>query len=181
MRTALISAAIAAAFFGIAACGATPTSTPVSTPARTRNDADVTFAQRMIPHHQQAVEMAELVGGRTENPSVVDLAGRIKAAQQPEIDQMTSWLKAWDKPTASEHSGHTMPGVVVTERLKQFTGSEFDRMWLSSMIEHHRGAVEMAKTEVEKGSDDATEKLAGKVIEDQQAEIATMTALLPQG
>jgi len=171
MRTALIGAAIAAALFGIAACGANPT----------HNDADIAFSQQMIPHHQQAVEMAELVPDRTGNPALVALAARVKAAQQPEIDRMTGWLQAWDAPAKSDHAGHDMPGMVDTAALEQVKDAEFDRQWLGSMIQHHRGAVEMAKTEVDKGLDEASKTLARQVVTDQEAEIKTMADLLPQG
>ncbi|WP_435585938.1 DUF305 domain-containing protein [Micromonospora aurantiaca (nom. illeg.)] len=96
------------------------TSTSSSTNA-TFNDADVMFAQMMIPHHQQAVEMADLAPTRASDPELKDLAAKIKAAQDPEITSMKGWLTAWGKPTqlpgnhsmpgTSSAPGHNMPGM----------------------------------------------------------------------
>lgn len=155
------------------------------------NEADVTFAQGMIPHHRQAVEMADLADGRAEDPRVTDLASRIKAAQDPEIQEMTGWLEAWDEevPAEGEHGeGHEseteMPGAMSAEdmdALEAASGGEFDEMFLTMMIEHHRGAVEMATTEVEEGSFPDAIALAEKIIDDQEAEISEMEALLAEG
>src|SRR5690348_16694882 len=87
-------------------------SSPGSTSASAagdHNQADVSFAQQMIPHHGQALEMAKLVPTRTGNAKVVDLAARIQKAQDPEIQQMTAWLTAWGAPPTS--TGMDMPGM----------------------------------------------------------------------
>ena len=166
MRTALLGAALSAALITLAACGAS------------NNDADVAFAQRMIPHHAQAVEMADLVDGRTTNPEVVELATAVKKAQQPEIDTLTGWLEAWGEPLEAEHSGHDMAGMVDTAALTGLTGADFDRAWLTAMIEHHRGALDMANQQLSAGSDDDVKQFAAHVFAAQTAEIGKMTALL---
>ncbi|WP_285746845.1 DUF305 domain-containing protein [Lentzea sp. NBRC 105346] len=166
LRTALIGVAMLAA---LTACGS-------SEPAH--NDADVKFAQEMVPHHEQALTMAKLVETRTENTGLIDLANRIEQGQQPEIDQLNARLKEWGASTHGSHGGH---GMVDTSELAALKGAEFDRKWLGLMIQHHQGAVESARTEVEQGSDPATKKLAQDVITAQEKEIHEMQSLLPQG
>jgi uncharacterized protein (DUF305 family) len=164
----------------------TSTTAPSTSPSADRNDADIAFATGMIPHHQQAVEMAELATERTITPEIKSLAARIQAAQQPEIDQMTAWLKAWGAPLpAGGHAGHgAMPGMMTDEQmnqLRQAAGSEFERQFIVMMIEHHQGAVEMARTELNSGQNAEAKALAQRIIEDQQAEITKMQGMLPQG
>ena len=150
------------------------------------NDADVTFAQRMIPHHRQAVEMAELAPDRAEDPRVLDLASRIQGAQDPEIEEMTGWLEGWDEdvPAADSHDASMdMAGMMSADdmaALEAATGAEFDEMFLTMMIEHHEGAVEMANTEVSDGEFPDAVALAEKIISAQEAEIAEMEAILAE-
>ncbi|WP_372664093.1 DUF305 domain-containing protein [Amycolatopsis kentuckyensis] len=156
------------------------------------NADDVTFAQQMIPHHSQALDMAKLVPSRSTNPKVLDLASRIEKAQDPEIQQMRGWLTTWgagmpSMPGMSHEpmpgmSG-SMPGMMSDTDLKQLEaakGAEFDKMWLDMMIKHHQGAIDMAKTELAKGGDAAVKALAQKIIDAQQAEITEMQGLLTQ-
>lgn len=151
----------------------------------THNSADVAFAQGMVPHHEQALEMTGLVAARTENPQVIELAARISKGQQPEIDRMNGWLTTWNAPVKAEsHSshGHSEPhGMVELGNLADLDGTEFDRQWLSLMIQHHRGAVEMAQKHLSAGTDPATRQLAQEVVAVQSKEIAEMESLLPQG
>jgi len=91
MRKTLTAAIVAASLLTLAACG----NEDGSDSAAGQNDADVAFAQQMIPHHQQAVEMAQLAETRAESPEVKDLAADIEAAQDPEIETMTGWLDSW--------------------------------------------------------------------------------------
>jgi uncharacterized protein (DUF305 family) len=164
-----------AAALSLAACGS---------PA-THNSADVAFAQGMVPHHEQALEMTELVTTRTENPRVIDLAKRISGSQQPEIDRMNGWLRTWSAPVKAEsHSSHghsDSHGMVELGNLADLDDTEFDRQWLSLMIQHHRGAVEMARKHLSAGTDPETRKLAQDVITLQEKEISEMESLLPQG
>ncbi|MFJ8961787.1 DUF305 domain-containing protein [Lentzea sp. NPDC102401] len=141
--------------------------------------ADVTFAQGMVPHHEQALEMAKLVPSRSSDDKVRDLASRIEKAQGPEIAQMNEWLQQWG--AKQDHEGHDMTGMMGQDdmaELEKSSGAEFDRMWLDMMIRHHEGAVEMAKTELAQGQDDKAKKLAQAVIDGQQQEITEMKALL---
>lgn len=149
-------------------------------------EADVFFAQGMIPHHEQAIEMADIaldptVGAGT---AVVDLAERIKGAQDPEIELMRGWLQAWGEPSMEDLPGHdmsSMEGMMSAEdmdRLGTLKGSEFDTAWLEMMIAHHEGAVTMAEDVRQDGSDPEVLSLADRIIAAQQAEITEMKALL---
>ncbi len=155
--------------------------------------ADVTFAQQMVPHHQQAVEMADLAldPSRGASAEVSDLATRIRAAQKPEIEELTGFLESWGEDVPSgDHSGHgghdmasmkDMAGMMTDEqmaRLADSAGPDFDRLWLQMMIEHHEGAVEMAETEIADGQDAQAKALARAIVDAQKAEITEMNRLL---
>ncbi|MFJ7154030.1 DUF305 domain-containing protein [Streptomyces sp. NPDC101118] len=200
-RTALAAATTAAALL-LAACGSdgstagghtghgstTPSASAPAAPAATgqHNDADAVFAAGMIPHHRQAVVMAELAGTRAASPEVKTLAGEIKKAQDPEIATMTGWLRAWGEPVpqegaAMEHAGHGMAGMMTPgemANLEKSSGAAFDKAFLELMVKHHEGAVEMARTEKAQGRHPEAKKLAEAVITTQSAEIARMKKLL---
>ena len=154
------------------------------------NDADVMFAQMMIPHHQQAVEMSELMLEKDGvSPEITELATQIKDAQAPEIETMTGWLEAWGEPVEPEDAmeGHDMGSMegmdgMMTEdqmaELEAAEGEEAARMFLESMTEHHNGAVDMAQEEIENGENAEAIALAGAIVETQQAEIQEMEELL---
>jgi len=168
-------------------------STTIAIPADANYDAtDVGFAQGMIPHHAQAIEMADLALTNTKNPDVLALANTIKAAQSPEIEKLSGWLGNWGQSVPSTASGsmdHDMSGMggmmmdgmmsqADMDRLETSTGTEFDRLWLELMIQHHEGAVKMSKTEVAGGKNPDAIALAQAIISSQQAEITTMESLL---
>jgi len=152
------------------------------------DDADVTFAQGMIPHHQQAIEMAQMASERAQDPRVLDLASRIEAAQQPEIDTLTGWLEEWgaeeDGMGGTGHGGMGHGGGVMSEEdmdaLMAASGAEFDRLFLEQMIEHHTGAVEMAVTEAADGQNTDAVAMAGTIRDTQNAEIAEMRQMLTE-
>ncbi len=163
--------------------GAAPASAAASA-----NETDATFAQSMIPHHRQAVQVAALADGRAAGAEVKALAAKVREAQQPEIDTMNQWLTDWRKPApdAGVHgAGHgSMPGMMSEADLaglQAATGPAFDRLFLTMMIGHHDGAIEMAQREVAQGANPDAKALAQKIISDQQAEIATMRKLLDRG
>lgn len=159
------------------------------------NDADVTFAQMMIEHHRGAIEMADLAPSRAASDKVKQLAAKIKAAQAPEIEQMSGWLTAWGTGPAASSSAmgsmsgmaqgsstsSAMPGMMSGEQMTQLTaatGAAFDKMFLQLMIAHHQGALEMSKTEKTSGQNPDAQALADSIISSQTAEIATMQELL---
>ena len=151
------------------------------------NAADVSFAQDMIPHHRQATEMAAMAESHTENADVRELAAKITAAQQPEIDLMSGWLKSWDEEVPDQMSGmdHSgvMPGMMSADDmagLEKASGNDFDRMFLTMMIKHHEGAIEMAKAEEDEGASTDAIELARRIQKDQAAEIRSMDGLLQE-
>lgn len=145
------------------------------------NDADTMFAQGMIPHHEQAVKMSEMMLQKKDIPaSVTDLAKRIQAAQAPEIETMTGWLKSWNE-SATMGSGHTMDGMMGDDDLKQLEsaqGTAAAKMFLTQMVAHHQGAVMMAKNEVSQGKNADAIKLSKNIVTAQEAEIKEMQGLL---
>ncbi len=151
---------------------------------------DVKFMQDMIPHHNQAVQMAELVSDRTNNQELRDVAGRIDASQVDEIDFMDGWLsdrgEAVPETTAHSamHMSHVMAGMASPEnmaRLAELEGTEFDRLFLTLMIAHHEGAVTMVEELLEQpGSayDPVLFQFVNDVTNDQSQEIERMNAML---
>ena len=126
------------------------------------NNADLAFTMMMIPHHEGAIEMSDVLLSKSGvEPEVAELAEQIKGAQGPEIEQMTTWLDDWDQavpdPDAMmddnmDHSGGMMMSGMMSEAdmasLGNATGTDFDRMFLEMMILHHEGAIEMAEEEL---------------------------------
>lgn len=182
-----------------AACGNDDASTATSSEVSTteHNDADVEFAADMLQHHAQALSMVDLTEGRTLDPEVQQLAEQIRDAQAPEIDTFTGWLTDWNEevPKTTDDGGHdmddmgdmdsmndeNMPGMMSDDdmgALENASDDEFQTMWLEMMIEHHEGAVEMAKTEQSDGQYKPAVDLAGDIVESQSAEIDTMKDLL---
>ena len=149
--------------------------------ATEHNDADTMFAQGMIPHHEQAVQMSEMMLQKKDIPAAVtDLAIRIKAAQAPEIQTMSDWLKAWNE-SATMASDHTMDGMMGVDDLKQLDsaqGTEAARLFLKQMVAHHEGAVMMAQTEMSQGKNADAIKLSKNIVTAQEAEIKEMQDLL---
>lgn len=163
-----------------------PASSPSDAAATAPHNADdAMFGQLMIPHHQQAVELATLVPDRSTNQALVKLAAAISAQQQPEIDTMKGLLKGWgvnpdDASHDSGHAGMAMQGMISDDtmvKLEALRGAEFDQLWLTSMISHHRGAIEMAKSEIADGKNPEMVALARGIVTAQQAEIDQMTAM----
>ena len=146
------------------------------------NDADTMFAQMMIPHHKQAVQMSELMLAKDGiEGEITDLATTIKEAQGPEIQTMTGWLKAWSEPTESDMGGHGMEGMMTDSQLKELEsahGTDASRMFLEGMTEHHKGAVGMAEDEIADGKNPQAVALARQIKKTQQAEIKKMQDLL---
>lgn len=140
------------------------------------------FAQMMIPHHAQAVEMSDMILKKQDIPpaEVTALATRIKEAQGPEIEKMTGWLKSWGEPTQMA-SGHSMNGMMGAEdmtKLDTAQGVEAAKLFLTQMIAHHQGAVTMARTETTDGRDAEAVQLSKDIVSAQEAEIKEMQTLL---
>ncbi|XAS76527.1 DUF305 domain-containing protein [Dermatophilaceae bacterium Sec6.4] len=200
-RTLITTLASATVALTLAACGgassnatssatssAPVTSTPASkTPAG--RTGDISFAQQMIPHHRQAVLMADMaLRNKTASAKVRSLATEIKKAQGPEITTMTGWLTRWNAPTTSAMSGmsgmdgmHDMEGMMSKEDMTSLgaaTGATFNRQWLTMMLAHHRGAITMSNNVLKTTSTPSVQQLARSIISGQTTEITTMRTLL---
>lgn len=209
-RTTLLAAGALAAALVLTACGsgdaattgggdaasapaATVTPAPTSdTSAEDHNAADVMFATMMIPHHAEAVEMASTVLAKGDlDPRVAALAEQVRAAQAPEIDLMSGWLRDWDEPVPDT----SMPGMDMgstssdvaggmsaedMQALQDATGDDASRLFLEQMTEHHDGAIEMAQAEITDGRFPAAVDLARGIASSQQDEITQMRALLDE-
>ena len=197
IRLALVTVVPTALLALLTACGspgaaptgatATPSVTRMSESGAAHNDADIAFAQMMVIHHEGAIEMAGLAERVGSSSGVRALAGRIRAAQGPEIDQMRGWLKAWGEPAPEDsdmagmgHGGMEMGGLdqqAAMDQLRKLDGEAFDKAFLAVMIEHHQGALTMANQEVANGENADAVALATTIIAAQQKEIAEMQAL----
>jgi uncharacterized protein (DUF305 family) len=162
--------------------GSSPMSSMMPDAGAEHNQADIVFAQMMIPHHAQAVEMSDIVLAKPGVPAeITALATKIKDAQAPEIETMTGWLKSWNAPVMGDHSGHGMSGMVDDdgiEKLKAASGTDAVRLFLEQMIGHHEGAVDMAQQEIGAGKYPASVQLARDIVAAQESEIAEMKQLL---
>ncbi len=173
---------------------ASPAAQASSAAVSAGSEADITFAQLMIPHHEQAVQMADMALNQATTPEVQQLAQQIREAQDPEIAQMRGWLKAWGAPEqmggmdgmdhgSMDMGGQSADGMMSDEdmnALMDAQGADFDQMWLAMMIEHHKGAIQMARTVKEQSQNPEVTVLADAIISGQQAEISTMEQLLSQ-
>ena len=180
----------AVAVIAIAGCGSAKESNSLF------NDADVMFAQMMIPHHEQAIVLAEIAENPTSgaSPEVTSLAAQIKSAQGPEVELMKSFLTQWDEPVVDPGSmdhgsmdhgsmdhGSKMKGMLSVEelaKLSTLSGKVFDKEWMLAMIAHHEGAIEMARTVEQSGKNLEVQALAKTIISDQQVEIDQMKSML---
>ena len=201
----IIPAAAVAALLSLTACGGSAdqahSTTRAGSPgvssspggAQAHNSEDVTFAQRMIAHHQQAVQMSDIILGKPGvDPRVVDLANQIKAAQGPEIQQLQTWLNEWGQPTipttpgsmtpgAPNHGGMPgmtgMDGMMSEQDIQALTnaqGVDASKLFLTQMIQHHQGAITMAQNEIKSGQYSPAVALPHSIVTDQQQEITTM-------
>ena len=217
-RTLVLSALAVASTLALAACGeatesgntdattsatSTATTTAETTETTTAtteadgeisadyNDADIMFAQMMIPHHQQAVEMSEMLLAKEGIPAQV-----VEFAQGPEIDRMNAMLEVWGQHPVTDSGGMGtmdemggmdhgemggMSGMMSQEdmtALEEAQGTEVARLYLEQMTAHHEGAVDMARDEVADGQNPHAITLAEQIINDQEAEIAQMQQML---
>ncbi|KFF59333.1 hypothetical protein JF66_12070 [Cryobacterium sp. MLB-32] len=201
-RTSFLAAAAIAAALTLSSCavaapapapGAGSTSSPSSSTGAF-NDADVLFAQLMIPHHEQAVEMSDdLLAKEGVDSRVTDIATAIKAAQQPEIDQMQGWLTQWGAEETDPSGmggmgdmgdggmGNGSNGMMSDDdmmALRDSSAADAGALFLRQMIMHHEGAIVMAKAEIADGESAEAQALAEAIVSSQTAEIAQMNDLL---
>ncbi|MGO4444256.1 DUF305 domain-containing protein [Mycobacterium sp. 2YAF39] len=203
-RFAAVLIALCAALFLTACSGsdektdATKTDDAASTAAPPGfNAQDHEFATMMIPHHQQAIELAGMVSDRSTDPDLIALAAKISAEQDPEIKALRVFLVQWDEnpddntSQGGDDGGHggdgghgAMAGMVdeaTMAKLQTLNGAEFETLWLQSMISHHQGAIDMAEAEVANGQNIDIKRMAQTMIDTQQAEITQMNQMLEGG
>jgi uncharacterized protein (DUF305 family) len=192
VRRTVLAVTASVAALTLAACGndgdsKASSGTGTGTGTGGHNAADVSFSKEMIQHHRQAVEMAGLAADHASSTQVKSLATKIKGAQDPEIKTMSGWLTSWGEkvPQAMSGMGHDMsssaPGMMSDAdmgKLEKASGTEFDSMFLNMMVEHHKGAIDMAKTEKADGKYKPATGLAADVITAQSAEITQMNKML---
>lgn len=192
IRAAAVAALTLAVGLVLSACTSTaPTPSPsvsasptASEGAADFNDADAMFAMMMIPHHEQAIEMADLVLGKEGvDQRVIDLAEAIQAAQRPEIERLQGWLADWGVAPGNESTGHEGHGDGMMSAddmtaLQNASGAEASRLFLEQMIVHHEGAVDMAQMQVDNGQNPDVIALAQDIIDAQTTEIQQMRDLL---
>lgn len=201
LRTTVLAGALAGTLI-LAGCADDTTSPNAASGNRTAsdatseqvefNDADVAFVSGMIPHHQQAVEMADMILDAEPRAEITTLAEQIRAEQQPEIDLLEGMLDDFgvEADSSGGHGGHggggDMPmhaGMMTEQQMEQFDqaqGVDAERMFLQMMIEHHRGAIEAADTELADGVHEPARDLGEAIKTSQAAEIEQMNQLLAQ-
>ena len=180
-RTSLLAAAAVAAALAFSGCaGGAPEAG--SGAAASFAEPDVEFAQMMIPHHEQAVEMSdEILAKDGVDQAVVDLATQIKAAQEPEIKQLGSWLDAWRADRGMAGMDHGTDGMMSDDdmaALADAQGAEAGELFLEQMVVHHEGAIAMAKTQLETGKNAEAKAMAQAIVTSQADEIQVMQDLL---
>lgn len=181
--------------------GADSTKLPSTTRGKLppQSKADVDFMQGMIMHHGQAVEMTALIASRTKNPDVIKIGAKISQSQIDEIAFMKRWLIVRGEDTSmpehdmsemdgmdmGNHKHHMlMPGMLTPkqmEKLREATGTEFDKLFLSGMIQHHEGALVMVKelfSAAGAGQDAEIFNFATDVDSGQRGEIGVMRKML---
>ncbi|WP_067174401.1 DUF305 domain-containing protein [Microtetraspora niveoalba] len=191
------SASVAASDSATAAPSESPAETPTEAPAETpsatddtpaspdpagaagHNDADVSFAKMMIPHHLQAIDMAGLARTQAGDQWIRDLAAKITEAQDPEIRTMKGWLDGWgEEPLPRDHAMPGMSSAAEMDKLAKADGSPFDRLFVTMMIKHHTGAIKMAEEERASGAFAEAKAMAETIVATQKAEIKEMKAYL---
>lgn len=142
------------------------------------NDADILFMQGMIPHHEQAIEMAELIPGRTDREELCELGPEIIEVQEAEIKQLNEWLaEAGVDPDDHDMAHEDMDGVLTDDEmddLREAEDQEFDCLFAEYMIRHHEGAIVMSEEVLEEGRSRRVADLATEIIDVQQEEIEMM-------
>ncbi|TFD69730.1 DUF305 domain-containing protein [Cryobacterium ruanii] len=190
-RTFIYAAVTLAAALTLSSCAGGSPATDAASPSASQttaafNSADVTFAQMMIPHHEQAVQMSDdLLAKDGIDQSVIDVATEIKAAQEPEITQLRDWLTAWGEDDNSMSGmggmGGGSDGMMSDDdmmALQNSSGAEASTLFLEQMTVHHKGAIAMAQLEIDDGENADAQAMAANIVKTQTAEISVMAELL---
>ncbi len=189
LRIRVIAAALALiAFLGGCSDGAGGSTDPSTSAGQAFNGADVKFAQTMIPHHEQAIEMSDIMLAKSGvDPEVAKLAQQIKDTQGPQMNTLTGFLTAWNQPLIPDHGAEAdehhwdAEGMLTPEEMQELTaadGPTGQQLFLEGMIEHHQGAVTMVQDEIDNGENPDAVQLAQAIKDGQTAEIEAMEGLL---
>lgn len=160
-----------------------PTLRATFTSDEDHNDTDVHFLGMMVPHHEQAIEMSDvLLASDVEDPEVRDLAQRIKAGQEEENEQMRAWADEWGVQEDMEHhSRHIANGMFMPEDLEAFAqleGEELRTTFLEWMHHHHKQVIAMTQGEVDNGAYGPLREMGKEMINVQTAEMGEMEQIL---
>ncbi|MGI5145670.1 DUF305 domain-containing protein [Plantactinospora sp. CA-294935] len=153
-------------------------------PGAQHNAADIRFVAMMVPHHEQALQMAALVPDRAGSTGVIAVADRIRAAQQPEVEVLRGWLRDRGLDSLLGGTGHEHPGMhgmqtpEAIATLTATTGTDFDRMFVEMMGAHHQGAIAMAQEVLANGVDRQIRELARNIAFEQAVEVNRMREVL---
>ncbi|GAB3285349.1 DUF305 domain-containing protein [Parasphingorhabdus pacifica] len=147
---------------------------------------DKEFAQQLLTHHEQLVELAGLAERNAQDPRIKELAAEIQQSESAEIGELEAWLAATageesdSAPEDAEGSGAELPSALSPEeldQLREIRGSEFDRRWQQAVLALEEGALQVAKTELDEGSDEEMRALAEKIVSEQPAQIDKVKSL----
>jgi len=176
----------------LSACGTDTTASTPNTPAGHMagmsgapaaagfNDADVTFAQMMIPDHQMVADMAALAEKKASSTDLKTLAAQMSKDNKAAAATLQGWLKKWGKPTSGDMAGMTMPGSMTSKdmtMLKSMSGMQFDMMFAQMMVKHHQGSVQMARDETTKGASTEAKAMATGMVDTLTAQTKQLQAL----
>jgi len=190
-RIALAATAAGAALI-LSACGAQSTSTtgqsgetadtsgtsrPAASTGTSFNDADVAFAQMMIPDHQMTAKMAELAQDKAATEDLKSMAAQMVKGESQTVGTLQGWLKTWGKPASGDMAVMTMPGAMTDkdmDMLKSMSGMDFDMMFAQMMVKHHEGSIQMAQDEQAKGASAEAKAMAADMVKTQQAQVSEL-------
>jgi uncharacterized protein (DUF305 family) len=144
------------------------------------NDADVAFAQMMIPDHQMTEKMAKAAQKKASSKDLKELAGQMIEGQSETVDTLQGWLKGWGKPATADMAGMRMPGAMTDkdmDMLESMNGMEFDMMFAEMMIKHHEGSMQMARDEQAKGASTEAKAMAADMLKQQQAQVKSLQGI----
>jgi uncharacterized protein (DUF305 family) len=158
----------------LAGCADEPVTAPVTAPGPS---PDAAFLSGMIPHHEQALELSAMVGGRGGSPGLEAMALRIDREQVEEIGQMQGLMRARGLAPVAAGMMHGMADPATLATLRSSQGPAFERLWLDTMINHHDGALVMARDYLATGTDETLRRYAQVVVATQSGEIEAMRAM----
>ncbi len=181
----LVTMALAAGCANAPAPPAPGPATGIAAPGAGQQGADVAYAQMMMPHLVQGVELTEMVPGRVADPAVAQLVQSMNYTDVEEQGQLAGQLHLWQAAVPGENGVPLgrMPGMAdpaTLDRLRGMSGPAFDQAWLAVMIAHHQGGVDMSRDYLARGADQGLGALAQTQVQVGGSQIAQMRTLQSQ-